>query len=64
MFDKETRWFICCDTCPDDGYVNEAHPGWDKDEAKAEAVSAGWNIRDDLHRCPHCVREGRTERAS
>lgn len=64
MFDMETRHFIRCDTCPGDDDVIESLAEYDKDSAAETARISGWEIRDDLHSCPHCVREGRTERAS
>ena len=70
MFDSETRWFIRCDTCPDwragapAGAPDVVGGALNKDAAKDLAVKFRWQIRDDLHRCPDCVREGRTERVS
>jgi hypothetical protein len=66
MFDSETRWFIRCDTCPDDGVVSvHRHPSaLDKDAVADWARLTGWEIRDDLHRCRECVREGRLAGAS
>jgi hypothetical protein len=65
MFDSETRWFIRCDTCPDNGSaVGETYSSMDKDGIAKLARLSGWDIRDGLHRCPDCVREGRTEMAS
>jgi hypothetical protein len=66
MFESETRWFIRCDTCPDDRDPWPAVHGSftiDKDDAAREARVDGWKIRDYPHRCPDCVREDRTERA-
>ena len=64
MFDREMRWFIRCDTCPDEP-PNKTGGVWsDKDSARQQALDRGWDIRDDLHRCPRCVREGHTERVS
>jgi hypothetical protein len=64
MFDKETRWFIRCDTCPDDDANTSPALFFDKDDAAKRARKFGWSIRDDLHRCPPCIEQGRTERAS
>jgi hypothetical protein len=63
VFDKETRWFIRCDTCPDEP-ARASLLTIDKNEAKQVAREEGWGLVDDLHRCPRCVIEGRTERAS
>jgi hypothetical protein len=62
MFDREVRWFICCDTCPDDETPWTTVLADDKDEVVEVARKMGWEVRDDLHRCPRCVGKGRTER--
>jgi hypothetical protein len=63
MFDRETRWFIHCDTCPyEPPFRTPDMPS--KDEAIAWAHHDQWQIRDDVHRCWLCVRDGRTEMAS
>jgi hypothetical protein len=65
MFDRETRWFVRCDTCPDIGVdPYESLSMRSQDNTVRRARRDGWEITDDLHRCPDCVREGRTVVAS
>lgn len=64
MYASEIRWFIRCDTCPDDDMSTTAALYRDKDDAADVARVDEWEIRDDLHRCPDCVAENRTRRTS